>query len=69
MKDRGRGIKEGILPRIFDPFFTTRKGGTGLGLSIVRQIVESHLGSVIAYNNTDGPGATFDVAIPVCIRE
>jgi PAS domain S-box-containing protein len=69
MKDRGRGIKEDILPRIFDPFFTTRKGGTGLGLSIVRQIVENHQGSIIAYNNTDGPGATFDVAIPVCIRE
>ena len=69
VKDRGRGIKEDILPKIFDPFFTTRKGGTGLGLSIVRQIVENHQGSVIAYNNTDEPGATFDVAIPVCIRE
>jgi PAS domain S-box-containing protein len=69
VKDSGRGIKEDILPRIFDPFFTTRKGGTGLGLSIVRQIVENHQGSVIAYNNTDGPGATFDVAIPACIRE
>ena len=69
VKDEGRGIKEDILPKIFDPFFTTRKGGTGLGLSIVRQIVENHQGSVIAYNNTDGPGATFDVAIPVCIKE
>jgi PAS domain S-box-containing protein len=69
VKDGGCGIKEDILPRIFDPFFTTRKGGTGLGLSIVRQIIENHQGSIIAYNNTDGPGATFDVAIPVCIRK
>jgi PAS domain S-box-containing protein len=69
VKDGGRGIKEDVLPKIFDPFFTTRKGGTGLGLSIVRRIVENHQGSVIAYNNTNEPGATFDVAIPVCIRE
>ncbi|MBN2036119.1 MAG: PAS domain S-box protein [Chitinispirillaceae bacterium] len=69
VKDGGCGIKKDILPRIFDPFFTTRKGGTGMGLSIVRQIVENHHGSIIAYNNTHGPGATFDVAIPVCIRE
>jgi len=69
IKDRGPGIKEEILPRIFDPFFTTRKGGTGLGLSIVRQIVENHQGSVVAYNNTDGQGATFDVIIPVYIRK
>ena len=64
VKDGGSGIPLEFLPRIFDPFFTTRKGGTGLGLSIVRHIVENHKGSIIAYNNTDEPGATFVVALP-----
>jgi signal transduction histidine kinase len=69
IKDCGRGIPSEILPRIFEPFFTTRKGGTGLGLSIVRRIVENHRGSINAYNNADGPGATFEIALPLYIRE
>jgi two-component system NtrC family sensor kinase len=69
IKDCGRGIPAEILPRIFEPFFTTRKGGTGLGLSIVRRIVENHQGSVSAYNNTGGPGATFEIVLPLHIRQ
>jgi signal transduction histidine kinase len=44
--DTGPGIAEEVKGRIFEPFFTTRVKGTGLGLSIVRNIVESHGGSV-----------------------
>jgi signal transduction histidine kinase len=69
IKDQGRGIPSEILPRIFEPFFTTRKGGTGLGLSIVRHIIENHQGSVTAYNNTDEPGATFEVVFQLYIRK
>lgn len=69
VKDRGAGISEENLPKIFDPFFTTRKGGTGLGLSIVRHVVEDHEGSIIALNNTDGPGATFKVVLPLYIKK
>ena len=44
--DSGSGISENNIGKIFDPFFTTRKTGTGLGLSIVRNIIESHGGTV-----------------------
>jgi len=69
IKDCGSGIPPEILPRIFEPFFTTRKGGTGLGLSIVRHIVENHNGTVAVHNNSDGPGATFEVDFPVYVKE
>jgi two-component system sensor histidine kinase HydH len=44
--DTGPGISEEVKEKIFEPFFTTRVKGTGLGLSIVRNIVESHGGSI-----------------------
>lgn len=44
--DTGPGIPEEVRGKIFEPFFTTRVKGTGLGLSIVRNIVESHGGSI-----------------------
>jgi signal transduction histidine kinase len=44
--DTGPGISEEVKGKIFEPFFTTRVKGTGLGLSIVRNIVESHGGSI-----------------------
>jgi signal transduction histidine kinase len=44
--DTGSGISQDAMGKIFDPFFTTRETGTGLGLPIVRNIVESHGGSV-----------------------
>jgi len=44
--DTGPGIAEEVQGRIFEPFFTTRVKGSGLGLSIVRNIIESHGGSV-----------------------
>jgi PAS domain S-box-containing protein len=64
IRDQGTGIPAEILPKIFDPFFTTRKGGTGLGLSIVRRVVDNHGGRVSACNNSDGAGATFEIALP-----
>ena len=64
--DTGIGIPPETLGRIFEPFFTTKESGrgTGLGLSIVREIVESHGGTVRAAS-TPGEGTTFVVHLPL----
>jgi PAS domain S-box-containing protein len=64
-RDSGPGISD--VDRIFDPFFTTKElgQGTGLGLSICYGIVREHGGEITARNNTDGPGATFVVRLPM----
>jgi signal transduction histidine kinase len=69
ISDTGRGIPEDILPKVFDKFVTTSsregsKEGTGLGLYISRAIVEAHGGRMVAYNNPQGGGATFEILLP-----
>lgn len=61
--DDGPGLPESVIDRIFDPFFTTRDTGTGLGLSIVHRIAEAHDGRVAATNNTNQPGASFELVL------
>jgi CheY-like chemotaxis protein len=69
--DHGRGIEREFLPRIFERFSqqdatTTRShGGLGLGLAIVKQLAELHGGSIHAFSNGKGTGATFTVKIPL----
>jgi signal transduction histidine kinase len=63
--DEGTGIEADDLRRVFEPFFSTRKQGSGLGLSIVKQIIETHGGSVDIYNNENGPGCTAEIKLPV----
>ena len=67
--DTGIGIPEEHLERIFDRFYqvdgTTRRrhGGTGLGLALVKEIVESHGGSVTV-ESLVSQGSTFTVRVP-----
>ncbi|HEX9004251.1 MAG TPA: ATP-binding protein [Blastocatellia bacterium] len=65
-RDTGEGIKEEIRQRIFDPLFTTKLSGrgSGLGLAVVQQILREHGGS-IAVGSSDGPGAEFQIQLPI----
>ncbi len=62
VRDRGPGIAPEDLPHVFDRFYRSPAArgtpGSGLGLAIVRQVVESHGGSVAA-GPADGGGTVF----------
>jgi PAS domain S-box-containing protein len=71
VQDSGQGIAPEFLANIFDRFTQADAGprpstvGLGLGLSIVRQIAEVHGGSVHAYSEGLGRGATFVLRLPL----
>jgi signal transduction histidine kinase/CheY-like chemotaxis protein len=73
VSDTGDGISPEFLPHVFDRFSqadstSTRKhGGLGLGLGIVRHLVELHGGTVEAYSQGLGKGATFAVRLPLLV--
>jgi two-component system sensor histidine kinase MprB len=58
VRDHGSGIPEQDLPHVFDRFYrgadARGRPGSGLGLAIVRQVAESHGGSVSAAPATGG---------------
>ncbi len=74
VKDTGQGISADFLPFVFDRFrqadsSTTRGAwGLGLGLSIAKHLVELHGGSIEAFSDGLGRGATFLVQLPVSIE-
>lgn len=69
VEDNGPGIPDDKLEKIFERFYTDRPAGSafgnnsGLGLSIVAQIVETHMGTVVAANR-DAGGARFTIELP-----
>nr|WP_170295482.1 ATP-binding protein [Chengkuizengella sediminis] len=70
IEDQGEGIPTEDLPYIFERFYKADKartrnstGGTGLGLSIVKNIVQSHEGTIEA-KSIVGKGTTFSFVIP-----
>ena len=62
--DEGRGISDDVIGKIWDPFFTTKEMGTGLGLGVVKNLIESHGGSIQILNRSRG-GACVTVELPV----
>jgi nitrogen fixation/metabolism regulation signal transduction histidine kinase len=64
VEDNGPGFKEGAANQVFDPYVTTKPKGTGLGLAIVKKLVEEHVGSIRAYNNSQG-GAVVSIRLPL----
>lgn len=68
--DSGAGIKEEDIPFIFERFFKTDKArtrgrsGMGLGLSIVKNIIDSHKGSITVRANKP-KGLIFTIVLPI----
>jgi len=62
--DNGDGIPDEVLKKIWTPFFTTKDTGTGLGLGIVKNMIESHNGS-ISITNMEPTGANVEISLPV----
>lgn len=63
VNDNGKGISDDALPHIFEECFTTRKNGTGLGLFMVKQIIESHDGTINCTSKKD-IGTEFVISLP-----
>ncbi|RMG44354.1 MAG: response regulator [Candidatus Dadabacteria bacterium] len=63
--DTGEGIAKEDLKRVFDRYYSTKKDkGTGLGLSTVKEIVQSH-GGTVSVESIPGQGTTFEVYLPL----
>lgn len=63
--DTGKGIDNEIVNRLFDKFVSRSEQGTGLGLFISKNIIQSHGGKIIGFNNENGVGATFVFTLPL----
>jgi signal transduction histidine kinase len=61
VEDDGQGLGSGDRESLFEPFVSRRAGGTGLGLYNVRRICNAMGGQVGAEDNSDGPGACFNI--------
>ena len=70
VSDSGTGMERAVLERIFDPYYTTKDkdNGTGMGLAVVHGIVKSH-GGYIAVTSEPGHGSTFQVFLPLVVRQ
>jgi two-component system sensor histidine kinase MprB len=69
VRDHGPGFEADDLPHVFDRFYRADsargRSGSGLGLAIVRQVAETHGGSVRADNAPGGRGALLTLTLPV----
>ncbi len=64
VKDTGCGMDPDIRQHIFEPLFTTKTKGIGLGLPTIKNIIESH-GGTLTVESDPSAGSTFTVTIPL----
>jgi signal transduction histidine kinase len=70
VRDHGPGMSSEQAARIGEPFYrgdpsrARSSGGTGLGLYLASLVARAH-GGKLALIATDGPGATFEVRLPI----
>jgi two-component system, NtrC family, sensor kinase len=66
ISDSGPGIDESVLKNVFDHFVTTKAigRGTGLGLGIVKEILDSHRGT-LQVSSANGKGTAALITFPV----
>jgi len=70
VRDSGIGIAPEVLPHLFDLFrqaddaASRSRSGLGIGLALVRDLVESHGGSVTGASAGLGEGSEFTVRLP-----
>ena len=68
--DTGQGISPEFIPHVFERFrqadasSSRRHGGLGVGLALVHDLIELHGGSVHAFSEGEGKGATFTIDLP-----
>jgi CheY-like chemotaxis protein len=71
VSDTGVGITPEFLPHVFERFrqadsrFSREHSGLGLGLAISHELVEMHGGTIEAFSEGPGKGATFRVTLPL----
>ncbi|WP_030613680.1 ATP-binding protein [Streptomyces fulvoviolaceus] len=75
VRDDGIGFDPGQTEELFGVFMRAAPAGPdtpeglGLGLSVVRTVVELHDGTITAYSDGPGKGASFTVALPTTDSE
>ena len=70
VRDDGKGIEAGLLPRVWDVFVQGKvsnraKGGLGIGLAVVKSLVEQQHGTVAVHSAGAGQGSSFTVRLPL----
>jgi two-component system sensor histidine kinase MprB len=67
VRDHGPGVAPADVPHVFDRFYrgagARDRAGSGLGLAIVRQVAETH-GGTVAVEEAPSGGALFRLALP-----
>jgi len=61
--DSGHGFAN--LDNLFVPLYSTKQNGQGIGLSFCLNIMEHHKGTINLVNNTNAPGVTVSITLPL----